>query len=77
MSEQIVFFTAPGATTDDPIQDKLLRSHEREAAKKRAEFLNYGWGSDDYGIASKTTRGILESHIDPATMRVSHTWTLR
>jgi hypothetical protein len=69
-----LFFTGPGAETDDPAWNKLLRTHEWEAAKKKAEFYNYGWATDQFSICSKTSHGILSSEVDPSTMRVRHHW---
>jgi hypothetical protein len=74
--EGYVFYVAPGAITGDPVEDRLLRSHEDEAAEQQAEFCNYGWGSDMHSICSKTPQGILTSRINPKTMRVRHTWRL-
>jgi hypothetical protein len=71
----VVFYTAPGAEAGDPVEDKLLRSHEAEAEKQGAE-LNYGWSTGDNAICSKTAKGILESNINPKTMQVRHFWTL-
>jgi len=56
------------------IQDTLYFKHDREARRKRAEFYNFGWATTDYGIASKTSRGIFESEIDPETLIVTHFW---
>jgi hypothetical protein len=55
----------------------MLRAHDNEAASYGAEFRNYGWGIDAYSIASKTTRGILHTLIDPKTMKVEHSWQRR
>jgi hypothetical protein len=72
----ITFFVAPGAVTDDEVWNTLLRSHEAEAKRQGAEFGNYGWGTTDNGICSKTTRGRLSSEINPETMRVEHYWRI-
>ena len=53
----------------------LEQSHEREAAARTAKFLNYGWRTDKNTICSKTTLGILESHLDLNTMEIDHHWT--
>jgi hypothetical protein len=53
----------------------LEQSHEREAAARSAKFLDYGWRTDKNVICSKTTLGILESHLDSNTMEVDHYWT--
>lgn len=53
----------------------LEQSHEREATARSAKFLNYGWRTDKNVICSKTTLGILESHLDSKTMEVDHYWT--
>jgi len=52
----------------------LGQSHEREAAARTAKFLNYGWRTDKNFIFSKTTLGILESHMDSNTMEIDHYW---
>jgi len=70
----VVFYCAPGATTDDPMTDKLLRSHEAEAGKRRARFYNYGWSQVENGICSKTSKGKLSTWINPQTMHVGHKW---
>jgi hypothetical protein len=57
------------------IQEKLLGEHEKEAKRNRAEFYNFGAGVGDYGIYSKTSKGGLESEIDPVTLRVTHEWS--
>jgi hypothetical protein len=72
MTDNIIQFTAPKR---DPVRDKLAQAHDNEAARLGAEFTNFGWGSDENGIASKTTKGILVSNINPSTMQVSHRWT--
>jgi hypothetical protein len=73
----VTFYMAPGAPGATPEHEKMLRAHDDEAASYGAEFRNYGWGIDRYSIASKTTRGILHSHIDPKTMKVEHSWQRR
>jgi Protein of unknown function (DUF2695) len=70
----VTFLIAPGACPEDPAQERLLREHEAEADRRGAEFWNYGWGQSDYGLASKTTAGVLASQINPETMEVTHTW---
>ena len=55
-------------------QETLYSEHEREARRRGAEFYNFGWAQTDYGIASKTSRGILDSEIDPETLTVQHFW---
>jgi hypothetical protein len=52
----------------------LVQSHEKEAASRSAEFLNYGWTTRENVICSKTTQGVLESLINPSTMEVIHHW---
>jgi len=56
------------------MEDKLMNAHENAAARRNAEFLNYGWASGDDFIHSKTNRGKLYSEIDPETLRVTHSW---
>lgn len=53
----------------------LFHAHENEVADRGAEFVIYGWFSERNRIFSKTTNGILESLINPATMRVIHFWS--
>ena len=53
----------------------MLKAHEAEAAKHGAEFYNFGWHSGQNCICSKTEKGILETRIHPATMKVRHHWT--
>ena len=74
MSE-VTFFIAPGATTGDPVQDKLLRAHEDEAMRLGVEFWNYGKVSSENAIYSKVSGGHLESNINPKTMEVRHRLT--
>jgi hypothetical protein len=56
------------------VKDKLAQAHDDEAARLGVEFTNWGWVTDETGICSKTTKGILESSIDPNTLLVSHNW---
>ena len=53
---------------------KLLDEHGREAEIKGAEFRAYGWVSKEHSIMSKTSRGYLDSEINPDTMLVTHQW---
>jgi hypothetical protein len=62
-------------STDDPVENKLLRSHEAEADKQGAEFWNYGKGTAENEIYSKKSKGHLVSCINPNTMEVRHQWT--
>jgi len=71
----VVFYTAPGAEAGDPVEDKLLRSHEAEAEKQGAQFWNYGKVIGENEIYSKTSKGNLESQINPKTMQVTHRFT--
>jgi hypothetical protein len=73
MSGYIKFYIAPGARGDSAAEDKMLRAHEAEAAKRRAKFFNYGWASGRNGICSKTSHGILTTEIN-TKMEVSHSW---
>jgi hypothetical protein len=52
----------------------LEQSHRNEAAARSAKFLNYGWSANENVICSRTTRGVLESLINPSTMEVIHYW---
>jgi len=70
----IVFYCAPGASSEDPIIDKMLRAHEAEARKQRARFDNYAWCQGENGICSKTSKGKLSTTINRETMHVSHEW---
>jgi len=55
--------------------EKLLwEAHEKEAKRSGADFYNFGWGADEASIASKTSKGILQSDIDPETGKVTHSW---
>jgi hypothetical protein len=63
-------YRGPGAYTE-PL---LEQSHRKEAAARSAEFVTYGWSATENVICSKTTRGILESLINPNTMEVIHYW---
>jgi hypothetical protein len=69
-----LFFIAPGAVTDNPVLNALLRSHEDEANKHGAEFRNYGQHTDKHLIQSKTNKARLCSWINPVTMEVTHKW---
>lgn len=71
----LTFYTAPGAPGNTPEEDKMLRAHEDEAERYKAEFWNYGKVVGAGFILSKTGRGILETHIDPNTAAVSHHWS--
>jgi hypothetical protein len=70
----VTFYIAPGASGVTPAEDKMLRSHEAEARRYRARIGNYGWVQNQNCICSKTTRGKLETQIDPVTMKVNHHW---
>jgi len=63
-----------GKITEDELKEKLENEHKLEAKKENAEFMNYGWATDNNGIASKTSKGILESKINPKTEVVTHGW---
>jgi hypothetical protein len=52
----------------------LVQSHQKEAASRSAKFLDYGWSRRENVICSKTTKGILESVVNPNTMEVIHNW---
>ena len=57
MSEGCVtFYMAPDVPTDDPLENKLLRSHEAEANKQGAEFQNYGAFSGERDLLQDVTR---------------------
>jgi hypothetical protein len=71
MTDNVIPFADPNR---DPVLDKLHQAHEDEAARLGVEFTNFGWASDENGICSKTTKGILDSSINPNTMQVSHSW---
>jgi hypothetical protein len=60
---------------EDPVQLKLYAEHNKECERRGAEMYNCGWGQTDYGVASKTSKGILGSEINPKTMKVTHEWT--
>jgi hypothetical protein len=56
------------------LEDILYTEHEKEIKRKKAEIFNFGWGESDFGIASKTSKGILDSQIDPDTLKITHVW---
>lgn len=56
------------------LDELLVGSHMSEASRMNATITNLGWAQDEYGIASKTSKGLLESQIDPDTEKVSHRW---
>ena len=56
------------------IEDILLTAHDKEAKRKKARFGNFGWAQTEWGIASKTSKGILDSEMDPDTLKVTHAW---
>ena len=56
------------------LEQMLVVEHSAEARNKNAKITNLGWAQDDYGIASKTDKGILASTIDPDTLEVRHEW---
>jgi hypothetical protein len=72
-SSNIRFVTCPECKKN-VIIEKLIDAHQREANRKHAEFTNFGWAITQWGIASKTDQGILDSEIDPQTKRVTHSW---
>jgi hypothetical protein len=69
------FPMGPGATTEDGVMNALWRAHDQEAQRLRAEFYNYGACTDDTFILSKTSRGYLETSVNPRTKEVSHRLT--
>ncbi len=54
---------------------KLLEEHGREAERQGAKFYDFGWVTNEHSIMSKTSRGYLDSEINPDTMEVTHQWT--
>ena len=52
----------------------LRRALREGTLKVGAEFYNYGWSNCGDEIASKTSKGILASKINPATMKLTHYW---
>ena len=56
------------------LEEILLSEHEAEAEKQGAVIRNFGWAQDDFGICSKTSKGLLDSQIDPDTQEVRHEW---
>jgi len=71
MTDNVIPFADPNR---DPVLDKLHQAHEDEAARLGVEFTHFGFASDENGICSKTTKGILDSSINLNTMKVSHSW---
>jgi elongation factor P hydroxylase len=63
-------YRGPGTYTEALLE----QSHRKEAGSRSAEFVTYGWSAAENVICSKTTRGILESLINPNTMEVIHYW---
>jgi hypothetical protein len=63
-------FRGPGTYTEALLE----QSHQKEVASRSAKFLNYRCSVSEYVICSKTTRGVLESLINPDTMEVIHDW---
>ena len=53
---------------------KLLDEHGHEAEIKGPEFHTFGWVINGHSIMSKTSRGYLDSEINPDTMLVTHQW---
>lgn len=60
---------------ENKVEAVLYKAHNREAKRRRAEFMNFGWASGDTFVHSKTNRGKLYSEIDPKTLEVTHDWT--
>jgi len=58
----------------DLVRDKLCQAHEAEAEKRGTEFWNYGCGSAEHRIESKTDKAKLYSTINPTTLVVTHEW---
>jgi hypothetical protein len=58
-----------------PTLDKLCKGRlEAEAERQGAEFYNFGKGTTDCSVYSKTSKGHLVSDIDSRTMQVTHRW---
>jgi hypothetical protein len=53
---------------DNHAMIEILRNHNRELVRKQCQVGNWGWVIDEYGIASKTSCGIL------ATDKLMHIW---
>lgn len=51
----------------------LQRSHEQEAERLNAEFINYAKGLDDDSILSTTDRGMLITSVDKEGF-ITHSW---
>src|SRR5262245_6446336 len=58
----------------DPVKSKLYEEQEAEAERQGAEFYNFGKGTTDCSVYSKTSKGHLVSDIDSRTMQVTHRW---
>lgn len=56
------------------LEEILVAEHLAEASRVGADITNMGWSKDDYVICSKTTKGPLNSQIDPDTQEVRHEW---
>jgi len=57
---------------DDAIM-QILQAHNRELKRHQARASNWGWSMSDTGIASKTSKGILETSMRAGWM--FHQWT--
>jgi hypothetical protein len=55
--------------------DAILDAHIIEAARRTAEITNLGWATTDTGIASKTSKGILDTECRNGI--IEHTWVRR
>lgn len=64
----------PWYVSDRKAEDKLLTAHTKEAEAKGADFYNLGWGWSDIDIASKTSRGILETQYGDQLDTFVHIW---
>ena len=56
----------------EEIQDTILKSHEKEADKRKMEIYNLGWSQTESGICSKTSKGYLTTEIDLDTLEITH-----
>jgi hypothetical protein len=62
-------------------EEKAYRIHIEEADRSKAKIYNLGWGVSVEGnwisIASKTSKGLLQTNIDFDTDTTTHEWMKR
>lgn len=58
-----------------PFEERMIEAHEREMHRRKAEPYNFGWAMTDLGIASKTSKGILDTEWNKKKKKFIHSWT--